>query len=39
MANKKKKPVARRSRRSGVKKMEIMKKNNEILKKYVKLHV
>jgi hypothetical protein len=35
MANKKKKPVAMRSRRSGVKKMEQVKKNNEILKKYL----
>ena len=35
MANKKKKPVARRSRRSGVKKMEQIKKNNDIIKKYV----
>ena len=39
MANKKKKPVSRRSRRSGVKKMEMMKKNNEILKKYIKQHI
>jgi hypothetical protein len=35
MANKKKKPVARRSRRSGVKKMEQIKKNNDIIKKYL----
>jgi hypothetical protein len=35
MANKKKKPVAMRSKRSGVKKMEQVKKNNEILKKYL----
>ena len=36
MANKKKKPVAMRSKRSGVKKMEMVRKNNEILKKYLK---
>jgi hypothetical protein len=35
MANKKKKPVAMRSKRSGVKKMEQVKKNNEIIKKYL----
>jgi hypothetical protein len=35
MANAKKKPVARRSKRSGVKKMEMVKKNNEILKKFL----
>jgi hypothetical protein len=35
MANAKKKPVARRSRRSGVKKMEQVKRNNEILKKFL----
>lgn len=35
MANKKKKPVAMRSKRSGVKKMEMVRKNNEILKKYL----
>jgi hypothetical protein len=31
-----KKPRAMRSRRSGVKKLELMKKNQEILKKYIK---
>jgi hypothetical protein len=31
-----KKPRAMRSRRSGVKKMELVKKNLEILKKYIK---
>lgn len=36
MANAKKKPVARRSRRSGVKKMELVRKNNEILKRLIK---
>ena len=36
MANTKKKPVARRSRRSGIKKMELVKRNNEILKKFLK---
>ena len=35
MANKKKKPVAMRSKRSGGKKMEMVRKNNEILKKYL----
>lgn len=35
MANAKKKPVARRSKRSGVKKMEQVKKNNAIIKKYM----
>jgi len=35
MANKKKKPVAKRSRRSGVKTMELVKRNNEILKKFL----
>jgi hypothetical protein len=30
-----KKPRAMRSRRSGIKKLEIMKKNLEILKKYL----
>ena len=36
MANANKKPVARRSRRSGIKKMELVKRNNEILKKFLK---
>lgn len=36
MANAKKKPVARRSRRSGVKKMELVRKNNEILQRLIK---
>jgi hypothetical protein len=35
MANAKKKPVARRSRRSGIKKMEQVKRNNAILKKFL----
>ena len=35
MANAKKKPVARRSKRSGVKKMEQVRKNNAIIKKYM----
>jgi len=34
MANAKKKPVAKRSKRSGVKKLELVKTNLEILKKY-----
>ncbi len=34
MANAKKKPVAMRSRRSGIKKAELVKANLEILKKY-----
>ena len=34
-----KKPRPMRSRRSGVKKLEIMKKNLEILKKFKKEHV
>jgi hypothetical protein len=34
MANAKKKPVARRSRRSGIKTLEQIKTNLEILKKY-----
>lgn len=34
MANAKKKPVARRSRRSGIKKLELVKTNLETLKKY-----
>jgi len=34
MANAKKKPVAMRSRRSGIKKLELVKFNLEILKKY-----
>ena len=34
MANAKKKPVARRSRRSGIKKAELVKSNLEVLKKY-----
>lgn len=34
MANAKKKPVAMRSRRSGVKKLQLVKNNLEILKKY-----
>jgi hypothetical protein len=37
MANKKKKPVARKSKRSGVKTMDLIKKNIEILKKYLKV--
>jgi len=36
MANAKKTPIARRSRRSGIKKMELVKRNNEILKKFLK---
>ena len=35
MANAKKKPVARRSKRSGAKKMEQVRKNNAIIKKYM----
>lgn len=35
MANAKKKPVARRSKRSGIKKMEQVRKNNAIIKKYM----
>ena len=35
MGSKAKKPRAMRSRRSGVKKAEIVRKNNEILKKLV----
>jgi hypothetical protein len=34
MANAKKKPVAMRSRRSGIKKAELVKANLEVLKKY-----
>ena len=34
MANAKKKPVAMRSRRSGIKKLQLVKTNLEILKKY-----
>jgi hypothetical protein len=34
MANAKKKPVAKRSKRSGIKKLEQIKTNLEILKKY-----
>jgi len=34
MANAKKKPVARRSRRSGIKKLNLIKNNLDILKKY-----
>ena len=34
MANDKKKPVAMRSRRSGVKKLQLVKHNLEVLKKY-----
>ena len=34
MANAKKKPVAMRSRRSGLKKAELVKANLEVLKKY-----
>ena len=35
MGSKAKKPKAMRSRRSGVKKAEIVRKNNEILKKFL----
>jgi hypothetical protein len=35
MGSKAKKPRAMRSRRSGVKKAELVKKNNEILKKLI----
>lgn len=35
MGSKAKKPRAMRSRRSGVKKAEIVRKNNEILKKFL----
>jgi hypothetical protein len=35
MGTKAKKPRAMRSRRSGVKKAELVKKNNEILKKLI----
>ncbi len=35
MANAKKKPVARRSRSSGIKKMEQVRRNNAILKKFL----
>ena len=38
MANAAKKPRAMRSRRSGVKKLELIKKNLEILKKYSELY-
>ena len=34
MAQKKSKPVAQRSRRSGVKKAELVKANQQILKRY-----
>jgi len=34
MANAKKKPVAMRSRRSGIKKAELVKANLQVLKKY-----
>ena len=34
MANAQKKPKAQRSRRSGVKKAELVKQNQQILKKY-----
>jgi hypothetical protein len=34
MAQKKKKPVAQRSRRSGIKKAELVKQNQQTLKKY-----
>lgn len=34
MANAKKKPVAMRSKRSGVKKAQLIKANLEVLKKY-----
>ena len=34
MAHAKKKPVARRSIRSGIKKLELVKANLEVLKKY-----
>jgi hypothetical protein len=36
MAQKKKKPVAQRSRRSGVKKAELVKSNQQVLKRYGK---
>ena len=35
MGSKAKKPRAMRSRRSGVKKAELVRKNNEILKKFI----
>jgi hypothetical protein len=34
MAQAKKKPVARRSKRSGIKKIELLKHNYEVLKNY-----
>jgi hypothetical protein len=37
MARAKSKPVAMRSKRSGIKKAKLIKKNNEILKKLKKL--
>ena len=36
MAQKKKKPVAQRSRRSGIKKTELVKANQEVLRRYGK---
>ena len=36
MAQKKKKPVAQRSRRSGIKKAELLKANQEVLRRYGK---
>ena len=34
MAHAKKKPVARRSKRSGIKKIELLKQNYQVLKNY-----
>jgi hypothetical protein len=34
MANAKKKPKAQRSRRSGIKKAELLKANQQVIKKY-----